>query len=121
MLQGRAEKELPLTDPSNSASEGDNVDLSESLVQLCVCVCVRACVCVCVCVCVRARVHEIIIGCFVWCRQLRSRVVLCHNWRQVNTYHVPCTLHVMMLLPLIVHVQYEGWCVCAGQCLTSWL
>ena len=52
MLQGRAEKELPLTDPSNSASEGDNVDLSESLVlplvsstavRVCVRVRVRAC------------------------------------------------------------------------------
>lgn len=28
-LQGQQEKELPLTDPKNSASEGDVVDLSK--------------------------------------------------------------------------------------------
>ena len=38
-FRGEREKELPLTDPSNSASEGDVVDLSECLC-LCLCVCV---------------------------------------------------------------------------------
>ena len=53
-LQGQEEKELPLTDPNNSASEGDIVDLSECV---CVCGCVGVGVCIgvhaCMCVCMR--------------------------------------------------------------------
>lgn len=40
-LERQEEKELPLTDPSNSALQGDIVDLSECIV------CVSLCVCAC--------------------------------------------------------------------------
>ena len=39
-----------------------------------------------------------------------------------HTYHVPCILHAMMLLPLIaLHVQYEAWCVCMCRTVSHFM